>query len=269
MDLREFLDQHFPSFTALTSGITVDLAIRYAGLAGIAWLLGYVIFKRRWLHRKIVMRFPAGSEVRREMLYSLSSLVIFGLVGSGTLWAARAGYTQVYWHVGEHGWGWFWGSVVCAMFLHDCYFYWTHRAMHHPKLFPWFHRVHHLSHNPTPWAAYAFDPLEAVVQAAIFPLAVIVMPMHPFAFSIFMLWQITNNILGHTGYEFYPQWLMKTPFKRFLNTPTNHAMHHEKLRGNFGLYFNIWDRLMGTNHPDYEKRFCEVTGRAPVSQSAG
>ena len=76
MDLREFLDQHFPSFTALTSGITVDLAIRYAALAGIAWLLGYVFFKRRWLHRKIVMRFPAGSEVRREMLYSLSSLVI-------------------------------------------------------------------------------------------------------------------------------------------------------------------------------------------------
>lgn len=51
----------------------------------------------------------------------------------------------------------------------------------------------------------------------------------------------------------------QAPLKCFLNTPTNHAMHHEKLRGNYGLYFNVWDRLLGTNHSDYEKRFCEVT----------
>ena len=259
--MRDFLNEHFPTFPILTTGITVDLALRYALLAGVAWVLGYVIFKRRWLHRKIVARFPAGSEVRRELRYSLLSLVIFGFTGALTLWAARAGWTQVYWKVSDYGWGWFWGSVACAIFLHDAYFYWTHRAMHHPRLFPWFHRAHHLSHNPTPWAAYAFDPLEGVVQAAIFPIAVLVMPMHPLAFSIFMLWQVTNNVLGHTGYEFYPRWLMNTPLKRFLNTPTNHAMHHEKLRGNYGLYFNIWDRLMGTNHADYEQRFCEVTTR--------
>jgi sterol desaturase/sphingolipid hydroxylase (fatty acid hydroxylase superfamily) len=38
-------------------------------------------------------------------------------------------------------------------------------------------------------------------------------------------------------------------------------MHHESMRGNFGLYFNFWDRIMGTNHPGYEQRFAEVTGR--------
>jgi Delta7-sterol 5-desaturase len=259
--LRVFLDERFPTFPALTTGITVDLLLRYALLAGVAWLLGYVVFKRRWIHRKIVARFPARSEVRRELLWSASSVAIFGVMGALTIWAARAGWTQLYWKVSSHGWGWFWGSIVCAIFLHDAYFYWTHRAMHHPRLFPWFHRVHHLSHNPSPWAAYAFDPLEAVVQAAIFPIAVLVMPMHPIAFSIFMIWQITNNVLGHTGYEFYPRWLMNSPLKFFLNTPTNHAMHHEKLRGNYGLYFNVWDRLMGTNHADYEKRFCEVTTR--------
>jgi Delta7-sterol 5-desaturase len=39
-------------------------------------------------------------------------------------------------------------------------------------------------------------------------------------------------------------------------------MHHEKFRGNYGLYFNFWDRLMRTNHEDYESRFREVTSRA-------
>jgi sterol desaturase/sphingolipid hydroxylase (fatty acid hydroxylase superfamily) len=52
---------------------------------------------------------------------------------------------------------------------------------------------------------------------------------------------------------------MKTPLKYFLNTPTHHAMHHEKMRGNYGIYFNFWDRLMGTNHPHYEVRFLEIT----------
>ncbi len=263
--MRERLFQNFSGFKSLTMGITADLILRYALMAGVAWLLAYVLCRRHWLHRKIVARFPAGSEVRREVLCSLLSMLIFGVVGALTIMAAKRGWTQLYWPIRAHGWGWFWGSVVAAVFLHDTYFYWTHRLMHHPRLFPWFHRVHHLSRNPTPWAAYAFDPLEAVVQAAIFPLTVLVMPMHPLAFAAFMSWQIGNNVLGHAGFEFYPRGLMRTPLKLFLNTPTHHAMHHEKMRGNYGLYFNLWDRLMGTNHEDYERRFDEVTARVPAA----
>ncbi len=36
-------------------------------------------------------------------------------------------------------------------------------------------------------------------------------------------------------------------------------MHHEKPNGNYGIYFNWWDRLMGTNHVDYEDRLAELT----------
>jgi hypothetical protein len=66
---------------------------------------------------------------------------------------------------------------------------------------------------------------------------------------------------GHTGYEFHAKWLMDSWLGKFLNTPTNHIQHHDSFKGNFGLYFNYWDRWMGTNHPDYEKRFREVTSR--------
>ena len=261
MDSNEFVARHFPNLVELTGGMSVALAIRYALSAGIAWCLGYWLFKKRWFHRKIIARFPASSEVRREMAYSASSVVIFAIVGTLTLVAARAGWTQMYWRIEDRGWIWFWASVVIAILLHDTYFYWTHRLMHHRRLFRTFHRVHHLSHNPTPWAAYAFAPAEAVVEAGIFPLAVFVMPMHPFAFAIFMGWQITYNVIGHTGYEMHPRWLMDSWLGKVLNTPTNHAMHHESMRGNYGLYFNFWDRLMGTNHKDYERRFREVTSR--------
>jgi Delta7-sterol 5-desaturase len=248
-------------FLRSVSKISLNLAVRYSMLAGLAWLLAYVIFYRRWKHRKVVPRLPAGSEIRREMLYSATSMAIFSAVAVVTVIAAKAGWTRLYFRFGDYPAAWFWISIACAILIHDTWFYWTHRLMHHRRLFRFFHRVHHLSHNPSPWAAYAFDPAEAVVQALIFPLVLVLMPMHPAAFGLFMLWQIVHNILGHTGFEIYPRWLMDTWLGKILNTPTNHAMHHEKLRGNYGLYFNVWDRLMKTNHADYEKRFREVTSR--------
>jgi sterol desaturase/sphingolipid hydroxylase (fatty acid hydroxylase superfamily) len=261
-----FGDQH--SFLERSAFMTLEVGIRYFLFAGLAWALAYWLFRNRWLHRKIIARFPASSEVRRELGYSLLTLVIFGMVGAGTIAASRAGYTQMYWKIPAHGGGWFFGSVACAIVLHDTYFYWTHRMMHLRRLFPIFHRVHHLSTNPSPWAAYSFAPAEAVVEAGIFPVVAMAMPIHPAAFGLVMLWQIVFNVAGHTGFEFHPRWLMNTPLRFILNTPTNHVMHHEKMRGNYGLYFNVWDRLMGTNHLDYESRFREVTSRpAPASAS--
>ena len=131
--------------------------------------------------------------------------------------------------------------------------------MHRPRLYPILHRAHHRSTNPTPWAAYAFDPLEAFVQAGIIPLVLFLYPIHPLAFFIFMSWQITFNVLGHTGFEIFPRWFLDSWLGKFMNTPTNHVMHHQYFTSNFGLYFNLWDRLMKTNHDNYETRFREVT----------
>ncbi len=257
-------------FLLTTLGITIETGIRYFLVAGAAWLLGYLVFRRRWWHRKIIARAPLGADIRRELAYSLLTLVIFGAVGAATVLAWKAGYTQMYFRIEKYGWPWFFASIALTIVLHDAYFYWTHRLMHHRRIFRLFHRAHHLSTNPTPWAAYAFDPLEAVVQASIFPLAVTVMPIHPLAFFVFMVWQIIFNVAGHTGYEFHPRWLLDSWLGKVLNTPTNHIMHHEHFRGNFGLYFNFWDRLMGTNQERYESRFREVTSRekSPAPSSA-
>ena len=249
------------SFFKIAGATTVDATLRYLIFAGIGWVLGYWWFRQRWAHRKIIPHFPGSADIRREIRYSLQTLFIFGLVGACTILAARSGWTQMYWQINQHSVAWFWGSIACTIVLHDTWFYWTHLLMHHPRLFAVFHRVHHLSNNPSPWASYSFAPAEAVVEAGIFPLAVLVMPIHPVAFTVFMLWQIFFNVMGHTGYEFYPRWLMDSWLGKFINTPTNHIMHHEKMRGNYSLYLNVWDRLMGTNHPDYESRFREVTSR--------
>jgi sterol desaturase/sphingolipid hydroxylase (fatty acid hydroxylase superfamily) len=246
---------------------TLEVGLRYFVFAGVAWALAYGLFRRRWLHRKIIARFPLSADVRREIGHSLVTMVIFGLIGSATMTAAAAGWTRMYWNLSDGSQLWYVSSIVIAIFVQDAYFYWTHRMMHHRWLFRRFHRVHHLSRNPTPWAAYSFAPAEAVVEAGIFPLVALTVPIHPSAFGIVMLWQILFNVGGHVGFEYHPKWLMNSPLRLLLNTPTNHVMHHERMQGNYGLYFNLWDRLMGTNHPEYESRFREVTSRPPISDS--
>jgi lathosterol oxidase len=239
--------------------ISVGDAVWYAALAGTAWLLFYVLFKRLVVHRKIVPRFPTWRQLGWEIAYSLRSLAVFGLMGSFVVFAGYSGWTKFYGRIDQHGRGWFFVSIALVILLHDAYFYWTHRLMHHPRLFRRMHRVHHLSTSPSPWAAYSFSVLEAVVQAGIGPLAAFTIPMHPSAFLVFMTWQISFNVLGHCGFEIFPRWFLSTWMGKFLNTPTHHAMHHESFRANYGLYFNFWDRLLGTNHPQYEERFAAVS----------
>ena len=242
-------------------GLALSDGFRYFLFAGLAWLSGYVWFRRRWARRKIIPEYPAAADLRRELAYSVLTVLVYGVIGTATIWATWRGWTRLYWEPNRYGWTWFWLSIPVTILLHDTWFYWTHRLLHHPRVFRWCHRVHHQSRNPSPWAAYAFDPIEAAVQATIFPLAVSLYPVHPLAFLAFMVWQIIFNVLGHTGYEYHPSWLLDSWLGKILNTPTNHTLHHEYIRGNYGLYFNVWDRLMGTNHAKYESRFREVTRR--------
>jgi sterol desaturase/sphingolipid hydroxylase (fatty acid hydroxylase superfamily) len=230
----------------------------YALLASAAWLFFYVAFRTAFRHRRISRADPTAQQIRREIAHSLRSIVLFGLVTLGVVLAARSGGTRLYYRVSEYGWVWFVSSFGLMVVMHDTYFYWTHRLMHHHRLYRFFHHTHHLSTSPTPWAAYAFSPAEALVQAGIGPLIVFSIPVYPTAFAAFMVWQIAFNVLGHCGYEIFPRWFMRSPAGWVLNSVTHHALHHEKFRANFGLYFNVWDRLMGTNHRDYEHRFTQA-----------
>jgi Delta7-sterol 5-desaturase len=232
----------------------------YGLLAFALWLVFHVAFRATLRHRRISRRELKSRQKTREILHSLRSIAIFGLVYAVVVYADCCGWTRLYARVDEYGWGWFGLSIGVMIVVHDTYFYWTHRLMHHPRLYRALHHTHHLSMSPTPWAAYAFSPAEAVVQAGIGPLIVFTIPVHWSAFALFMIWQISFNVLGHCGYEIFPRRFLRSHAGMLLNSVTHHAQHHEKFRGNFSLYFNVWDRLMGTNHADYQQRFEQATG---------
>jgi sterol desaturase/sphingolipid hydroxylase (fatty acid hydroxylase superfamily) len=85
-----------------------------------------------------------------------------------------------------------------------------------------------------------------------------VMPMHPTGIFMFVILAFIINVYGHLGYEIAPLWFRKTFLFEVFNTSVYHNLHHSKFKGNYGLYFRIWDRLMGTEHPDYVNNYDSV-----------
>ncbi len=95
---------------------------------------------------------------------------------------------------------------------------------------------------------------------------VLTIPVNKFHLIFFFLFQIVYNVYGHCGWELYPKGFNKHWFGKWINTSVNHNQHHQYFKGNYGLYFLFWDRMMGTIRPDYDEKFEEVKTR-PVTTS--
>ncbi|ARS36733.1 sterol desaturase family protein [Pontibacter actiniarum] len=244
------------------------LALRYVVIAGLAFLVFYLLMPHRFLKRKIQALFPKQKDYVREVGYSFFTFLVFALVAVVISSEGVLPYTQIYRSASEYGWGYFVLSVALALLLHDTYFYWTHRMMHHPRLFRLFHLTHHKSTNPSPWAAFAFSPLEAVVEAGVIVFIVLLIPIHKYAILLFLLLMTVYNVYGHLGYEIYPAWLVNSRVGKWLNTSTNHNMHHKYFKGNYGLYFRFWDELLHTTHPNYDKTLAALVDPQPEEQAA-
>ncbi|MBC8156433.1 MAG: sterol desaturase family protein [Bacteroidetes bacterium] len=235
--------------------------LRYALVAGLFFGVWYGWKKKDRLARKIQQRLPKNKDYQREILYSLGTVLVFtGITLIMTQPAVRQ-YTLVYTRWTDYSTAYGVASFFGLILFHDTYFYWTHRAMHDPRLFKIVHLVHHKSTNPSPWAAYAFHPIEAIVEAAIVPLSMFIMPLHPLTIFVFLVFMIIYNVYGHLGWELYPKNFNRHWLGKWLNTSVNHNQHHQFFTGNYGLYFRWWDEWMGTTRADYDAAFDRVAGK--------
>lgn len=245
--------------TVFLFSLAIDLG-RYALVALPAFVLVWVVFADRLRARWLRPAPPDVGSMRREVLASLRTIAIFALVGTAVFYGKRAGVLRVYDDVSRYGVVWACTTPFVLALLQDAYFYFTHRAMHHRALFRAVHLEHHLSRHTSPFTAYAFSPIEALVHAAFVPLVTLVVPTHEVALFVFLGFMIVRNVLGHAGVEIHAASFVRSRIGSMLTTPTHHALHHLRPGTNFGLYLTLWDRLLGTTDPTYERRFAERTG---------
>ncbi|HVW96059.1 MAG TPA: sterol desaturase family protein [Mucilaginibacter sp.] len=248
-------------FSPDTLKLLMNISVRYLLFAGSFYVFFYVWRNKRYWYAKIQQRYPDRQHIFREIKYSFITVLIFGLIIMLTVIAGQKGLTLVYAPLNKYGYLYYFVSILLMIVLHDTYFYWTHRLMHWKPLFRWAHKTHHLSVNPTPFAAYAFHPAEAVVEVGIIPLIAFTIPHHASAIVIFGLYSLLLNVTGHLGYELFPKGFASHKLFRWHNTSTHHNMHHRLVKCNYGLYFNFWDRIMHTNHPTYVESYDQVTGQ--------
>jgi Delta7-sterol 5-desaturase len=227
---------------------------RYLLAAGIVTLLLTCATVRFRALRSVRDRQPADGQRWREFRHSVGAVAVFATVGLVVHHGAVHGVLHVYTKAASFGWAYWLLSLVLIVVAHDAYFYWTHRWMHGRVLFRRMHRVHHRSVAPTQWAAYSFSFGEAFVHAVFLPLYLLVVPTHVGVIVVWTLHQVLRNAFGHCGVEPEPVRWLEGWWGRWLTTTLHHDLHHAGGRHNFGLYFTWWDRLCGTEHPEYRER---------------
>jgi lathosterol oxidase len=214
--------------------------------AGLYWLY-YVRSSAETRQKKFQRALPDRRQIENEIRWSLKSCVVFSLMTVLVYYFAMLGWSEVYLDVSEYGWFYLGASIVLMLILHDVYFYATHFLSHRIGwIFRSFHRIHHQSGNPTPFADIMFHPVDAVIHAGFIPLFLFTLPLHPIAIGFFVTLVAVVNALGHVGYELLPRFFHHPAIVGWVNRASLHNIHHSHVHYNFGLYFRFLDKLFKT-----------------------
>jgi sterol desaturase/sphingolipid hydroxylase (fatty acid hydroxylase superfamily) len=249
------IPNHWPVPLALliaSLAVTLIVALRYMLASGLfAFITGRM---RPGLYA------GKATQMGKEIRWSLLSAAIYGVPAGIVLWGWRKlGWTEIAleWDTLP---AWYWPvSVLIYLFVQDTCFYWSHRAMHRPRLFRLAHAVHHDSRPPTAWTAMSFHPIEAITGAIVVPVLVFFVPIHVSALGVVLTIATVMGVTNHMGWEMFPRWLVHSPLGHWLITASHHERHHEDYRCNFALYFRFWDHVCGTDR-GLSRRIVEAAG---------
>lgn len=226
----------------------VIILTRFLLAAGLFYFYFNKWAKKRFYERRIVQKALKNNQIQQELIHSVATSFIFSITGTLSVWFWKSGYLRVYTEIGEWGWLYFLVTPLLLMLIHETYFYWMHRAMHHPRLFRKFHVVHHASIITTPWTAFSFNISEAVLEALILPFLLFLLPVHYIILLFYLVLMTISSIINHLNVEIYPEVFRSNIIGKWIIGATYHSMHHKKFNCNYGLYFKIWDKLLNTSN---------------------
>jgi lathosterol oxidase len=244
----------------------VPQAILYFTVVGLLFVVIWKVFAKALAGRRIQAQTRVNrAQLKREAVLSLLTLAI-GSLNAGVVFALHgAGYSKLSEDASQFTPLGIVASLIGIIVYNDTWFYWWHRIFHHPRLFRMVHSTHRKSVDVNPFSTYSFHAIEGfVLGVGTLPLFFIVQLYLPTVMVLQMV-GLAKNLEAHLGYELLPRWYIRIPPFCWFTTSTYHNQHHEKFNGNYSLFFRFWDRLCGTEFPDYEKAFL----RRPSKGNAG
>ncbi|EFC50511.1 C-5 sterol desaturase [Naegleria gruberi] len=240
-------------FVVLWFAVTIAATVGYFAATSISYMIFFGIFRDYFHppHEPQPFKGQEWLEAKMSMIAIpwLSFLTIPFFIGE------LKGHSKLYWQA-ENDPLWYYVVVVSAFILFtDMCIYWIHRWEHtFPLLYKYIHKPHHKWLVVTPFAAFAFHPLDGWAQALPYHIFVYLIPMNTklyiSLFVVVQLWSI--NI--HDGVDAVGSRLGSSA-SQYVNGSLHHFIHHTRFDYNYGQYFTIWDRIMGSHYdpkPDFD-----------------
>uniref|UniRef100_A0A914W4A6 Fatty acid hydroxylase domain-containing protein n=1 Tax=Plectus sambesii TaxID=2011161 RepID=A0A914W4A6_9BILA len=132
-------------------------------------------------------------------------------------------------------------------------FYYSHRLLHHPRIYKHVHKVHHEWTAPIGIVSIYAHPFEHLVSNLLPPLVgPVLCGSHIATTWLWYTLALFSTTISHCGYHF-----------PFLPSPESHDFHHLKFTQNYGV-LGVFDRLHGTDNlfrssKAYERHFMALS----------
>ncbi|KXG50033.1 Fatty acid hydroxylase [Penicillium griseofulvum] len=208
--------------------------------AMITYLLGSLLLYHTLFDKRLLQhpRF-LPNQIKLEINQAISAIPVMALLTVPFFLAEIRGWSKLYDFTTDSP---FFGYTLLQYPLFICFtdsgIYWIHRALHHPRIYRWLHKPHHRWAVPTPFASYAFHPLDGWSQSLPYHIYPLIFPLQKGAYMGLFIFVTMWTVLIHDA-EYMPT-------SEIINGASCHTMHHLYFNYNYGQFTTAWDRLAGT-----------------------
>ncbi len=145
-------------------------------------------------------------------------------------------------------------QFVCVLFVGDSVRYAHHRMRHVVPVFWVFHAIHHSDRDLNPATEFRAHIGDRVNGALIHAGPTMLLGGDPLVVSALVFFNEFWNIWLHSDTRITLGWLGK-----YICSPAFHRIHHSceprHFDKNYGNYFCIWDRMLGTAYMNFDEEY--------------
>jgi len=194
---------------------------------------------------------PQITDILQQIRVASLAMPMYAMLPTVTDVIVESGWTRSYPRVDDVGLPLYVGYFFVYMLVVEFGVYWMHRLLHEIRpLYDMLHAYHHIynkQHTLSPFAGLAFHPVDGILQAFPYTIALFIVPMHYLThlMLLFLTGVWTTNIHDCVDAKIDP--VMGAGY---------HTIHHTSYKDNYGHYFIFMDWLFGTllTPEDYEEQ---------------
>lgn len=246
------------SFWLVLLAMAIYFLFRNSLITALTWLF---VLKLMWSKKRRIYDVPfSPNQLKKEFYANIQSLLIDAAVFTA--------FMQIPWiHFNKNSSVNFFLTFSLLFVFFEAWFYFTHRLMHHPKVY-FIHKQHHIAKVTSPFSAMSFSAAERfihIIGAFIIP-ALLARYASFICFEGVLAYTFINyvfNILGHSNIELYSPSYPQSPLGKIGTGTAFHSLHHARYNGHYGLFTSVLDRWLKTyfiDYPEVQKR--AATGHA-------